>query len=210
MRSFIAFAFVLTACSPAFLSFSSDKLSAIANGTDVVTFTVSPPTNGEVAFSLTGTATLSATKVTPANGSATVTLTSTTPGMVTVTATQGNLTASTSVTFTAPTPGLRWTTSPANGQTQNLLRGLGNALPTVVVEENGQTLTSSTASITVSVTPGSCNAQIDSSSLTTVSAQQGTATFNGLRISTAATGCTLTASSSGLTAGVSTSFNIAP
>lgn len=200
------FAVLLTGCSPATLTLTADKVTASANGTDAVSITVTPPSKSEVDFSVTSGGVLSATKATPgADGSAKVTLTSSMPAEVTVTATQGMLHASIIVTFTASTR-LRFMTSPGTSGSQNLLR----PIPVVVVEDNGAIVTSSSASIAVAVTPGSCSAQLDATSLATATAQQGSASFPGLKITTPASGCTLTATSGALTPAVSGSFDITP
>lgn len=78
----------------------------------------------------------------------------------------------------------------------------------VVVEDGAGVVTSSSASVTVAITPGSCSAALDSSSLMTVSASQGVASFYGLKSSSPATGCTLTATSGSLSTAISTAFDI--
>jgi hypothetical protein len=172
---------------------------------DSVTLTVTTSGTGAITLAANNGGTVTPASVMPVSGSATAQLTSAMAGEVTVTATQGNTTASTSVTFTSG-PRLRFQTSPGTTASQNLLR----PIPQVAIEENGSVVTSSTASVTVAVTPGSCNAQLDSTSLATVNAQQGVASFNGLKITTPVNGCTLTATSGSLPSAVSSSFNITP
>jgi len=57
-------------------------------------------------------------------------------------------------------------------------------------------------------TPGSCGAALDASSLMTVNAVQGVASFYGLKSSTVASGCTLTATSGSMPSAVSAAFDI--
>ena len=191
---------------------TADRSTAVADGTDAVTIVATATANGSpvqefVDFTVTAGGQLSAARVKGnAAGVSTTRLTSTATGALTVTATvAGGQLATTSVTFTASgAPHLRFRTSPSNTAAQNLLR----PVPEVVVEDALGVVTSSTASVTVAITPGSCSATLDASSLMTVNADQGVASFYGLKSSTPATGCTLTATSGTLQAAVSTSFNI--
>lgn len=218
MRSLLAFSSLLLSCAPAAqtLMVSSDRATANANGTDAVTISATrasadgKPVSDFVDFTVTGGGQLSATHVqADAMGVAKTTVTSTSAGSVTVSATvpgKTELIGSVSITFNAVSgPRLAWQTSPSNTMSQNLLR----PVPAVVVRDDNGVITSSSASITVSVTPGTCGgASLDSTSLMTVSAQSGVASFYGLKITTPATGCTLTATSSGLPPAVSGSFDI--
>ncbi|MFT3713840.1 MAG: hypothetical protein QM817_39780 [Archangium sp.] len=203
MRTFLSIGLFITGCSPAtFVSVSASKSSARVG--DTVVISAATPKSDVVTFT-SSSGMLRPSSVTPTNGLATANLTVTMPGEVTVTATQGTTSDSTTVTFTAG-PTLRFQTSPGNSASQNLLR----PIPVVVIEEDGNVVTSSTASVTVAVTPGSCNAQLDATSLATVNAQMGAASFNGLKITTPVNGCSLTATSGSLPAAVSSTFNITP
>ncbi len=190
------------------ISVTADRSTATANGTDSVqlTATTSAASGTAVDFTVSAGGQLSAARAnTDASGVAKTQLTSTTAGTVTVTATLGQVSDTATVTFAAASgPRLRFQTSPSNTIAQNLLR----PIPSVVVEDNSGIVTSSTAPITVAITAGSCAAALDASSLMTVNAVQGVANFNGLKSSTQATGCTLTATSGTLQAAVSTAFDI--
>ncbi|MDP1829268.1 MAG: hypothetical protein Q8L48_38745 [Archangium sp.] len=185
------------------LLLTAERASATANGTDAVLITATGSTDF-IDFTASG-GVLSTTRV--KGDGATTQLTSSTAGSITVTASVAKgPSASTTVTFTAPTTGprLRFQTSPGNTTAQNLLR----PVPVVVVEDPAGVVTSSSAPVTVAITAGSCAAALDASSLMTVSAVQGVASFYGLKSSTTATGCTLTATSSGLQSAVSTAFDL--
>ncbi len=201
---------ILVGCTSAIqtISVTAERSTATANGADavVITATTSAASGTTVDFAVTGGGQLSSARVnTDSSGVAKTQLTSTTAGAVTVTAAIGQLTDSTTVTYAAASgPRLRFQTSPSNTIAQNLLR----PIPSVVVEDNSGVVTSSTAPITVAITAGSCAAALDASSLMTVNAVQGVANFNGLKSSTQATGCTLTATGGALQAAVSTAFDI--
>lgn len=218
MRPFFAFTVIWLSCAPAAqnLVVTADRTTANASGSDAVTVSATrttadgKPVSDFVDFSVAGGGQLSATHVqADAMGVAKTTVTSSSAASVTVTATvpgKTELTGSTTITFAAVSgPRLAWQTSPSNTMSQNLLR----PIPTVVVRDDNGVVMSSSASITVSVTQGTCGgAQLDSTSLMTVNASNGTASFYGLKITTPATGCTLTATSSGLPSAVSSSFDI--
>jgi adhesin/invasin len=217
MRSLLTLSCMLFSCAPAqTLIVTSDRTTANANGTDAVTVSATrttvdgKPVSDFVDFTVAGSGQLSATHVqADAMGVAKTTVTSSSAGSVTVTASvpgKADLTGSTSITFnTVSGPRLAWQVSPSNTQSQNLLR----PIPQVVVRDDNGVVMSSSASITVAVTPGTCGgASLDSTSLMTVNAQNGTARFYGLKITTPGTGCTLTATSTGLASAVSGSFDI--
>jgi hypothetical protein len=84
------------------------------------------------------------------------------------------------------------------------------AIQVAVRNSAGQTITTSTAQITVSITPatGTAGAALNGTTVQTVT--QGVALFNNLSINTAGTGYTLTFSSPGLTAAVTTAFAVTP
>ena len=205
---------VLVGCSgaPQAIVVKADRSSAVANGTDAVTLTAtSTAADGTafpdvVEFTVSAGGQLSATSVkSDAAGVATTKLTATTPGTLTVTATAGPTSGQATVVFASSTgPRLRFQTSPSNTAQQNLLR----PIPAVVVEDASGVVTASSAAVTVVVTPGSCSASIDPSSLSTVNALRGVASFNGLKLDKAATGCTLTATSGTMPSAVSSAFDI--
>ncbi len=206
MRSSVFVALVSLSCTSAqTITVAAGRLTAIANGTDQVTITATTGSPDTVDFTTNG-GVLSATQTKTADdGVATTKLSATTPGSVTVTATAGNASASTTVIFTdANAPHLRFRVSPANTVAQNLLR----PVPEVVVEDASGIITSSSASVTVAITAGSCAAALDASSLMTVSAVMGVASFYGLKSSTVASGCTLTATSGSMPSAVSAAFNL--
>lgn len=218
MRHLLAFTCLMLSCAPAAQSLivTADRTAANANGSDVVTVSATrtsadgKPVSDFVDFTVSGGGQLSATHVqADAMGVAKTTLSATTAGSVTVTAVvpgKTELTGSATITFNVVSgPRLSWQTSPSNTMSQNLLR----PIPVVVVRDDNGVIMSSSASLTVAVTPGTCGgATLDSTSLMTVTAQNGTASFYGLKITTPATGCTLTATSSGLPAAVSSPFDI--
>lgn len=218
MRSLALVCLALLGCSPASqnLVVTADRSSATANGTDVVTITATrttatgSPVQDFVDFTVSAGGQLSAAHVKgDASGAAITTLTATTAGAITVTATatdSASVTGSATVTFTAASaPHLRFQTSPGNTVAGNLLR----PVPVVAVEDGAGVVSSSSASITVAITPGSCaGVALDSTSLMTVAADHGLASFYGLKVGTAATGCTLTATSGSLPSAVSTAFDI--
>ena len=214
---FAAVFLALSGCGPEVLvlSLKSDRASATANGTDAVVLTATVKGSTAMAksgvtvhFSGSGSSVLSqASGVTDVKGEATTTLTSTVGESVVVHAVlaAASTDISVPVTFTASNVNkLRFTTSPANTSVGNLLR----PVPVVVIEDASGNATTSTATIAVSITTGSCAAVLDASSLLSVAATMGSASFYGLKSSTAATGCTLTATSGSFTAATSTAFNL--
>ena len=78
-----------------------------------------------------------------------------------------------------------------------------------VTDSEGNLVTSSSPSVTVSITSGSGTSGATLLGTTTVSAVDGVATFSDLQINTAGSDYTLTVSSSGLTSVVSSAFDIA-
>ncbi len=153
---------------------------------------------------LSGTATVSAV-----NGVATfsgLSINKTGTGY-TLSASSAGLSGATSSSFTID-PGeasvLVFTTQPSSPNTAATAFG---TQPVVTIQDaQGNTVTSSTASITLAIgtNPGSGSL----SGTVTRSAVSGIATFTGLSINNAGTGYTLTASSSGLTGATSSSFNV--
>jgi hypothetical protein len=84
------------------------------------------------------------------------------------------------------------------------------AVQVAVRNSAGQTITTSTASITVQITPSTGTAGAILNGSTTQVATQGVVLFNNLSINTAGTGYTLTFSGLGLNSTVSQAFNITP
>lgn len=82
------------------------------------------------------------------------------------------------------------------------------AIQVAVQNSNGQTVTTSTASITVQITPATGTAGATLQGTTVQVATNGVALFNNLSINTPGTGYTLTFSSVGLTSAVSQAFSI--
>ena len=81
--------------------------------------------------------------------------------------------------------------------------------PVVVIQDSeGNILTSATDLVTLSITSGTGGASATLEGNATIQAVNGVATFTDLQIDKAGTGYTLTASSSGLTDAVSSSFNV--
>lgn len=173
----------------------------------------------KVAFSVTAPATLSATTAeTNAQGIAETRVTMNEAGTAVVTATVDGADYTASVAFQGNGPGpvtptkLRFDNQPANVTGQNLLRDASNAaLRVVLVDDAGNVATSSSASVSVALTGGACSATIDPTQVpfyTTATASSGVAEFGYIRFTATGTGCTLTATSAGLTAAVSGAFNV--
>lgn len=210
----------LVACLPApqTITVVAERSTAVADGSDAVTITATgiaadgSPFQGSVDFTATAGGQLSDAHVTSDRfGVSKTKLTAKVAGPITVTATvpaaanQPKVSGSTIVTFAAGGgPRLRFQASPMDTVAQNLLR----PMPVVVIEDSAGVVKSSSALVTVAVTSGSCSASLDPTSLAAVSAEQGVATFYGLKISLPATGCTLTATSGSLQPALSNSFSI--
>jgi adhesin/invasin len=173
----------------------------------------------KVAFSAPAPAQLSATSAeTNAQGIAETRVTTSEAGTVVVTATVDGADYTASIAFqgnsshqVTPTK-LRFDNQPANVTGQNLLRDANNAaLRVVLVDDAGNVATTATASVSVALTGGSCSATIDPTQVpfyTTATPTNGVAEFGYIRFSATGTGCTLTATSAGLTAAVSGSFDV--
>ena len=208
MRPFALAAVTLVACSaaPPTVSVSAERASGVADGLDAITITATTSPSTFVDFTVSTGALLTETHVkSDGSGKATTKVSSSTAGLIAVTATVEQVSGSASVTFTASsTPHLRFQTSPANTLAMNLLR----PVPVVIVEDAAGIVTSSSAPVTVAITAGSCAAALDASSLLTVNAVMGSASFYGLKSSTLASGCTLTATSGSLGSAVSGMFDI--
>ena len=126
----------------------------------------------------------------------------------TLTAASGGLTGASSINFdiTVGAPSkLAFTVQPSN---TTVGVGIAPAMQVAVQDSQGNTVTSSTANITVAIgtNPGSGTL----SGTVTQSAVAGVATFAGLSLNKTGVGYTLTASSGGLTGASSGGFNIVP
>jgi trimeric autotransporter adhesin len=128
----------------------------------------------------------------------------------TITATDGTLTATTSVTLTVgvgPAAQLVFTQEPGNAS------GTGQALstqPQVTIEDaGGNTETGNTSSVTLTLNPpsGVSHARLTCSS-NPLSATNGVATFSNCSVNKAGNGFTLTATDGTLTSATSTAFNV--
>jgi len=127
--------------------------------------------------------------------------------VITANVTSGDsLTSGSSAPFTV-NPGtattLAFITQPGNATAGGSISGP----PTIVVQDSlGNTVTSSTASITVAIGTNPGGGTL--SGTTTKNASSGTASFSGLSINKAGTGYTLTSSATGLSGATSATFNI--
>jgi hypothetical protein len=125
----------------------------------------------------------------------------------TLTATDGPLTSATSNTFNVtvgPASQLAFTTQPSNGTGGSTL----STQPVVTVQDaGGNTVTSSSASITLAINSGTGTLACTTNPR---NASSGVATFSGCKITLGTQGTfTLKASASGLTTATSTSFTVA-
>ncbi|MGV3623489.1 MAG: Ig-like domain-containing protein [Archangium sp.] len=222
MRSpVLVLAMALSACGPsAILSFDVDRTTARGDGKDPITITAKvtdssgQPTFGAlVEFVVPPPGVLSGVAVsTDVAGAAMTRLTSTEAASLKVTINTAGVEKPVVLPLTFSDPGntmvtpvkLRFSQSPSTTQVSNLLR----PIPTVVIEGANGEKTTSTASVTVSITSGSCAGRLGSTSLFTVAATDGEAAFNGLVADAAGAGCTLTAESTGLETATSSAFDI--
>ena len=127
----------------------------------------------------------------------------------TLEASSGTLTHATSTAFSilpGPAAKLAFTTQPGTPVVA------GSTLTTVTVtaqDLGGNTSTGFTSNIAVAITGGSGTAGATLSGTTTATAAAGVASFGTLSVDKSGTGYTLSASSSGLTTGISTTFTVA-
>jgi hypothetical protein len=127
----------------------------------------------------------------------------------TLQASAGTLTAATSAAFNilpGPAAKLAFTVQPGTPLVA------GSTLTTITVtaqDLGGNTSSGFTNNILVAITAGSGTAGATLSGTTTASATAGVATFSTLSVDKSGTGYTLSASSSGLTTGISTTFTVA-
>ena len=175
--------------------------NTVTSSTGSVTITAT--VGGKSVSFASGTTTVSAV-----NGVATFTnLSLTTAGNAQFTVSSKGLTSGTSSSFTvAPATATKIVVPQTTGTVT-----AGKAIPTnsaTIFDQYGNTVTSSTASVTVTATVGGNPASF-ASGTTTVSAINGVATFANLVLTTAGT-AQLTVSSNGLTSGTSNSFTVTP
>ena len=128
-----------------------------------------------------------------------------------LTATSSGLTSATSSTFdiaVGTASKLAFTTQPGGGTGGTAW----STQPIVTVQDaGGNTVTGSSASITLAITggtPGTGGPGTFSATVNPLAASSGIAAFAGAKINTAGTGYSLTATSSGLTSAVSSTFDI--
>jgi hypothetical protein len=132
-------------------------------------------------------------------------------GTYTLSAASGTLTAAVSTSFTitaGPAAKLVFTTQPSGAA----LNGVFATQPVVTVQDaGGNTVTTSTAAVTLTITPPTQSANLICTAtvpINTVSAASGVSSFTGCKIDKRGTNDTLTATSGTLTAAVSAVFNI--
>jgi hypothetical protein len=178
--------------------------NTVTSSTAAVTISITPGT-GTAGANISGTTTINAV-----SGVATFTNVSIDKlgSAYTLTATGPDLTAavSSSVTITAGSPTkLSFTTQPVGA-----LSGVTfSTQPVLAIQDaGGDTVTSSTAAVTLSITSGTGTAGAILSGTTTVYAVDGVASFVDLSIAQVGSDYTLTATSGGLTDATSTSFTV--
>lgn len=205
---------------PALAALSLDASPATTQpGSRVFLTAVTTDSDGEpiaefVDFAATGRGRLVDARVmSDATGTARTSLESSSEGEVTVTATAAGTTASATVSFRFATDSrpliLRFRASPSNTQINSPLR----PAPQVEVVRysplnNEFFLTSAEVQIALALT--SCTATLDQRSQMTFTSLGGVAGFDNIVFTTPATGCTLTATSPGLTSAQSTGFDLLP
>ena len=197
-----------------------DKTSAVANGTDAITVTVTvldldgnPLPGQTVQLDATGSANTwtQPAQPTDANGVATGTLVSSVAEDKTITATvnpglaQLMLSQMPTVTFT-PTSAvaLKFTSQPGNTVVN---APLAPAVQVSVVDGNGAVVSSANP-ITLTLGANPTMASLTGDVITTSSA--GVASFANLAVTQVGTGYTIVASSPGLTSATSSAFNVTP
>ena len=126
----------------------------------------------------------------------------------TLTATGNGLTSTTSGTFDiipASASKLAFTTQPTN-----VIAVIPFGVQPVVIIQDifGNMVSSSSATISLSITSETGNADATLSGTYTVNAEAGVASFTDLNVDKTGSGYTLTATSDGLTSAVSSSFNV--
>jgi hypothetical protein len=194
-----------------------DRASGVvADGTDAVTITVTildhdgaPISGASVAVTSSGGGnTVATSAATDANGVTTATLSSTVAETKTITVTIGAVTVAQmpTVQFVAGTA----TKLELGVQPMNTAAGaaISPALTVKIEDANGNVVTTSSATVSVSLGANPGNGTL--SGTASLAAAAGVATFDNLSIDKAGTGYTLVASSTGLTSATSSSFSIVP
>lgn len=154
------------------------------------------------------------TKIKAVNGTANFTgLSIDEVGTYTLMATSGGLTPVYSNSFDI-TPGtgvkLFFSTQPLTAAAGSPLTIMPPAIAVLVQDLYGNTVTGSSAEVTLSITPNTGANGAVLSGVTKIKAVTGAADFEGLSIDKVGTGYTLTATSNGLTSAVSDPFDITP
>ena len=145
----------------------------------------------------TGTFTFSGCKIDKAGTGYTLVATWSVDGTVLATSSAFNVTV-------GPAAKLAFGQQPTNAQAATAI----SPAVTVLIQDAGGNLTTSTASVTMAIGTNPGGGTL--SGTTTVAAVAGTATFSNLSINKTGTGYTLVASSAGLTSATSAPFNITP
>jgi hypothetical protein len=134
-------------------------------------------------------------------------------GSYTLMAIIDGVTSTSSAVFTI-TPGaaarLFFNTQPAGGAAGSLLTTIPPAIAVLVQDMYGNTVTGSTAEISLTITPNSGASGAVLSGVTKLKAVGGVADFEGLSVDKVGKGYTLTATSGGLISAVSDAFDITP
>ena len=127
----------------------------------------------------------------------------------TLQASSGTLTSATSAAFNilpGPAAKLAFTVQPSTP----IVAGSTSTTVTVTAQDlGGNTSSGFTNNIVVAITAGSGTAGATLSGTTTIAATAGVASFSALSVDKSGTGYTLSATSSGLTTGISTTFTVA-
>jgi len=179
--------------------------STVTASTAAVTLAITPGT-GASGAALSGNTTVNAV-----NGAATFRDLSVdlAGSNYTLSATSGALTSATSSAFDVtvrPAAKLAFTTQPGSSNTAG---ADFDTQPVVTIQDaDGNKVTTSTAAVTLAITPGTGTSGADLSGNTTVNAVNGVATFSGLSVNLAGSGYTLGATSGTLTPATSTAFDV--
>ena len=183
-----------------------------ANGNTVTSYKVPVILTITPGAGASGARLFGATTVSPVNGAAVFTdLSINLVGSgYTLTATSGSLASAISGPFDiTPSQAAKLTFSQ---QPAGVTAGFAfTKQPVIAVEDaNGNTVSDSTASVTLTITSGTGANGAILSGTTTVNAVDGVAAFDGLSINLAGSGYTLTATSSGLASATSDAFDVIP
>ena len=178
--------------------------NTVTSSTANVTLAITPG-SGTAGAILSGTATQAAV-----NGVATFTgLSIDKSGTYTLTATSAGLTNAVTAGFTiaaaAPSK-LGFTVQPTS---VSVGASITPAVKVAIQDAAGNTVTTSTANVTIAITPGTGTGGAVLGGTLTQAAVAGVATFGNLSVNTLGTGYTLTATSAGLTNAVSGPFDVA-